>query len=123
MTKYSNELVERYVRVFFEEISMKTDLEGYKALMVAMNLYFVQGFRFKWLYELYEEIGKVCSGDVEKNIRIAIESAFTNGDPDTLYQLYGDMIPKGKDKPMAQYFIPRTIHILCSRMEQDQVSG
>lgn len=114
-------VVNKRIIQLFDDIKMKSTLKGYRYLLTSVNmLYHHKKYKKKIYAELFLDVAElyhVKKETVERDIRTAIESTWTNSYSDVQYVYYDSIIPKGKDKPTAAKFIERTVSIIEDQMK------
>lgn len=104
-----------------QSVNFKRNTKGRKFLLSAIRKYYIDPVKYhRNIYkDLYNEVAAefqtrpMC---VEKNIRKALESAWTKGDPRVQYEYYGSIISTNEDKPTAAPFIVKSVEIIKRRL-------
>lgn len=102
-------------------VNFMRNTKGRMYLISAIKAYYMNPIRYKKnIYkDLYNELADnyhTQPACVEKNIRKALESAWTKGDPRIQYRLYGSIIDPDNNKPTAAPFIIKSVEIIKSRL-------
>lgn len=102
-----------------KRIGMPANLQGYKYIKVGLRLMFQFPERFTYSKRgLYQAIAQHCGSDysrVERNIRNAIERAFSLGRPETFEELFGYSVNHLTGKPNNLQFIDTLYEYLSNR--------
>lgn len=113
--------VESCTDQILSEIKMNRDLKGYSFLRTAILLRYENIEYRKNIYGgLFEEVARIYDvrvSTVERNIRTALESTWTNAYADAQYKYYDHIISYGKDKPTVAKFIEETVAMIEDRMK------
>lgn len=114
-----DEVLEACIVELVDCVHLTGKTKGRAYLISAIKKYCMHPEKYKKnIYRgLFSEVAHMydtSSVNVEKDIRKAIENAWTKGDPCIQYELYGSIV-KG-DKPTAALFIIRSAEIIKSRL-------
>lgn len=119
MVLEKDEVLEACIVELLDSVHLTGKTKGRAYLISAINKYCIHPEKYKKnIYRgLFSEVAQThdtSSANVEKDIRKAIENAWTRGNPCIQYELYGSIV-KG-DKPTAALFIIRSAEIIKSRL-------
>lgn len=123
MNKNNNETNRNELVVgFLKEIDLEDKLIGERILASAINKVYQNPDRYRnkitvlLYHELAVEFGiNDCS--VEKNMRMALEKAWTKGYSELRYQLYGSITSGKTGRPTVAKFILLTVELLKGILE------
>lgn len=121
MKVIEKEALDECILDLLRSVNFKRNTKGRAFLLSAIRKYYIDPGKYnRHIYkELYNEVAiefQTHSSCVEKNIRKALESAWTKGDPRIQYEYYGAIIASDEDKPTAAPFIVRSVEIIKSRL-------
>lgn len=113
------EQIKACIEELLNSIQLTGTTKGRKYLISAIRKYYENPIKYHHsIYKgLYLEVAKennTSFANVEKDIRKAIECAWTRGDPCVQYELYGSIVKD--DKPTAATFIMKSAEIIKSRI-------
>lgn len=112
--------VEHIVDEVFTEIKMNREVKGFMFLKTAVLLRYENPEYQKNIYGgLFQDVANVYGvkiKTVERNIRTALESTWTNAYAEAQYKYYDRIITCGKNKPTSAKFIEETIKIIAVKM-------
>lgn len=108
-SEYIERNLESDVTNIIHEIGVPAHIKGYQylrdAIIMSVNDTEMLGSITKVLYPTIAKIHHTTSSRVERAIRHAIEVAWTRGKMDTIDELFGYTVNKGKGKPTNSEFI------------------
>lgn len=119
MVLEKEEQIKTSIEELLNSIQIKETTKGRRYLISAIRRYYENPSKYhysiyKGLYVEVAEENNTSFANVEKDIRKAIESAWTRGQPSIQYKLYGSIV-KGT-KPTAAAFIIKSAEIIKSRL-------
>lgn len=119
MVLEKEEQIKACIEELLNSIQLTGTTKGRKYLISAIKKYCENPTKYyqriyKGLYVEVAEENNTSFANVEKDIRKAIESAWTRGRPSIQYELYGSIV-KGT-KPTAAAFIIKSAEIIKSRI-------
>ena len=103
------------INLILKKCGVPQHLFGHEYLHEAIKLVLEDRDNLKTSKILYPAIAKkfnTTPSRVEKDIRHAIETAFSNLYPDTIEELFGNTLPISKDRPVNAHFIAALVELV-----------
>lgn len=121
MTVIIKDDIRKIVIEYLEQLEIYHTLKGEKILVSAIEKVYKNPEKYvdKITVLLYPELAdefSIRSKCVERNMRTALEKAWTKGNSDLHYGLYGPTISKRTGNPTVAKFIWLTVEILKQRL-------
>lgn len=109
----------RDIEDLLTQIGIPSSLSGYDYLCDAIEIR-IANARAKVVTDVYGKVAKdrgIPASKVERNIRHAIEDAWSWGDMDLLGEMFGNSIDPARGKPRNKEFIDRVARVIMRRRE------